>query len=51
MNDSEKRSISVLTWTIGTGAALWYFFGAVPGVIGAVLMFGMCQIGAPRDLA
>lgn len=49
MNDSDKRTISVLVWTIGTGGVLWYFFGPMIGVIGAVVMFGMCQIGAPKD--
>jgi hypothetical protein len=50
MTDSEKRTISVVVWTIGTGVALACFWNPIAGVVGAVVMFGMCQIGAPRDM-
>lgn len=45
MLPGQARSLSVLLWTIGTGAAVWYWFGPVPGVIAAVVMYLLCQAG------
>jgi hypothetical protein len=48
IDNSVARSISVLVWTAGAGAAAFHFWGVVPGIIAAIIMFSMCQIGAPR---
>jgi hypothetical protein len=50
MTEREKglRAVSVFLWTAGAGIAVGCFAGPGWGIAAGVVMFGLCQMGAPR---